>query len=632
MRHLLATWSLGLAISGTLAPLAAQALPDSRWAVRLQGEMLEDRGDLRFDTNGGGRLLLESADTAWLRLDQVEQQGPVVQFRIVGGGLFRGTLHDDRLLGLWQGPVATPVRFEARRIPPDRQEWPVGPRLRFRELVVGSDASSSRFPDPWRALLLTRETLLAEHAALAHAVGVPAAGVVSITQRAQALVVGDRPEGRQLATDVLDRIARGPAADADFRRIFGRPGAWRIGMHQVAWALASARVGAGQVLPERLATALQQVNQLPAGEVDPAQVRRTLWELARRRYFLPGGGSHDGLPEYDRRLLGARAVVGAYVDARRWWLEALTWLLDRSWVETARGYRSPRAMVAEFWGIDSLPLPEVLPTSFGGMQAVPVIGLRRLAPQLVEPVNAVAAEWLQTGAGLAEAFAVWRRIDEPGIQSLPVVTATMSMMLRDPGEVVQSRLGGFVGATDQILIDPTILPLFAVGTVVHEWQHLLFGAARLADPASRAWQSHSWGIQLHEGDPWLIEGAAEWATEQVFAPAAPGMPLFAFLQAEKRLALGAERPDDTHVLGYLLVRALADRVTDARQVRTLLIRHLAEPLTLAEAVGLGGPVSVELNRPNTLMIIPELTFIPDGGVTRDLSRRLLVPDFTQEHD
>ncbi|MEO8478332.1 MAG: hypothetical protein ABI542_01770 [Gemmatimonadota bacterium] len=631
MKRLLATWSLGLAISGTTASLAAQAIPAGRWAVRVHGEMLEDRGDLRFDGDSG-RLLLESADRAWLPVDQVERQGTALHFRIAGGGLFVGTLDGDSLTGLWHGPATVPVRFEARRLAAGFDEWPVGPRLRFRELVVGSDATSSQFPDAWRARLLPRETLLAEHARLANAVGVPAAGVVGITQRAQALVVGERPEGRRLAAKVLDQIATGPAADAEFRRIFGRPGAWRIDMHQVAWELAAARIGAGHLLPERLAAALQAAGALPSGDIDSLQVRRTLWELARGRYFLSGGGSRPGLSEADGRLLGARAIVGAYVDARRWWLEAVTWLLDRPWVETTDGYRSPRAMVAAFWDTDSLPMPSVVPTSYGGMQAVPVVGLGALASQLIEPANAVAAEWLVTQGGLAEAFDTWRRIETMGVPSLPIVVGATSMMLREPGEVVRSRLGGFIGPTDQILIDPTILPLFAVGTVVHEWQHLRFSAARLADPAARAWRSHPWGVHLLDGDPWLVEGAAEWATEQVFAPAESRMPIFAFIEAEKRLALGAERPDDTHVLGYLLVRALAHRVDDPRQARALLVRHLAEPLVLAEAIGLGGPVSVEIVRPNTLMILPELTFIPDAGVSRDVARRLLVPDFTQEFD
>lgn len=628
MRHL-ATWGLGLAICATVMPLGAQAVPTGRWAVRMHGDMLDDRGDLRFDADSG-QLLLESLDNAWLAVDQVTLQGTALRFRIAGEGLFVGTLVGDSLVGLWHGPATTPARFEARRIPPGRLEWPVDPRLRFRELVVGSDASSSQFPDAWRMRTLSRETLLAEHAGLASAVGVPPAGLVGITQRAQALVVGERPEGRQLAADMLGRIAAGPAADADFRRIFGRPGDWRIDMHQVAWELAGARVGAGHVLPERLAAALQAADVLPAGDIDIGQVRRTLWEFARHRYFPQGGGSRPGLSETDARLLGARAIVGAYVDARRWWLEAVTWLLERPWVETRDGYRSPHAMVAAFWGADSLSTPMVVPTSFGGMQAVPVIGLGAFASRLVEPANAIATEWLATGDGLHEAFEAWRRIETPGVPSLPLVVGTTSMMLRDPGEVVRSRLGGFVGTTDRILIDPTILPLFAVGTVVHEWQHLQFSSARLADASSHAWRSHPWGVHLLDGDPWLVEGAAEWATEQVFAPAEAQMPLFAFIEAEKRLALGAERPDDTHVLGYLLVRALALRVDDTRQARTLLIRYLSEPLTLAEVIGLGGPVSVAIVRPNTLMVIPELTFIPDGGASRDVSRRLLVPDFTQE--
>lgn len=629
MRSRFAAWGIGAAMGSGLLPLGAQEAPVTRWAVRVQGEMLEDRGDLRL-AGSTGRLLLESADTAWLPIDRIDREGATLRFRIVGGGLVVATQRGDSLTGLWHGPTATPARFDAHRLAAGSDEWPVGPRVRFREMIVGSAASSSRFPDAWRARLISREALIAEHARLAHAVGVPSAGVAGITQRAQAMVIGERSEGRRLAAEQLDRIGRSAAADADFHRIFGQAGAWRIDIHQVAWDLAAGRVGGGVIRTDRLTEALQLSGVLPAGDIDSTTVRRTLWELARRKYFLPDGRSHPGLSETDPRLLGARAVVASYVDARRWWEDAVAWLLSHRWVETETGLTSPRALVEAFWNEDSLAIPAVIPTSFGGMQAVPIIGLGARASELVQPVNGVAAEWLDSEGALAEAFGTWRRLAAPDTPSLPVVQDTVSMMLREPGDVVRARLGGFVGPTDAILIDPTILPVFAVGTVVHEWQHLLFSAARLSDSTTGAWRSHPWGVRLNDGDPWLVEGAAEWATEQIFAPAHATMPFFHFIEAEKRLALGAERPDDTHVLGYLLVQALAHRAETRERTRALLIRYLAEPMALAEAIGLAGPVSEPTVRPNTLMIIPELTFIPDGGVMRDLTRRLLVPDSTLE--
>jgi hypothetical protein len=100
---------------------------------------------------------------------------------------------------------------------------------------------------------------------------------------------------------------------------------------------------------------------------------------------------------------------------------------------------------------------------------------------------------------------------------------------------------------------------------------------------------------------------------------------------EKRLSIGAGGPEDTHVLGYLLVRAAANRLATTSQLRQALETHLHDPAGFAAAVNLAGVGSHEIVRPSTLMLIPEVTFTLDAGVAEGATRRLLIPEPLTEH-
>ncbi|MEZ4378238.1 MAG: hypothetical protein R3B35_08140 [Gemmatimonadales bacterium] len=623
--------ALTVGVAGSLTGQAGSDDVAGRWAVRVQGQVMEDVADLRLGPDGG-RILFESADSLWLPLEGLQVDGTDVRFRLPGQRMFVGRVEGEWLRGRLHDPDAPPAEVVAQRIQPGTDRWPVRPRVTIRELVVGTDATISRFTDAWRDRLLPRETLLAEHARLASALGLPAADLVAISRRAQPLVLGELPAGRAVAEQLLARIATGPAADAEFRALFGGPGAWRLDLHDAAWWIAAERVGPGPVSPDRLLADLEAAHVVAQGAIDTTGLRRLVWELARQEEAQRRGGGTFRLPGDPQLLLGIHALLAAYQEARSWWVRAVGWLLSHPWIETEAGHRSPAMLVDAFWGGGPRSVPPLEPTDFGGLQAVPVMGIGPLARALLQPANAIAAEWLERPGAAAEVLEAWRTIVMPIGAPLPIVTEGRSLMLRSPAEVVQSRLGGFIAAEDRILIDPTILPIFAVGTVVHEWQHLLLGAARLQGDVPPGWRTTLWGVRLLEGDPWLSEGAAEWITEQVLAPAATMTPVFAFTEAEKRLSLGADRPEDTHVLGYLLVRSAATRVPDARTMRDLLVTHLAEPGRLATALRLDGAVSFTLPRPNTLMVIPEMLVLFDAGTVADLSRRLIVPLLAPEPD
>jgi hypothetical protein len=614
------------AVVGALAtalggPLVAQTAVAGRWSVRIDGELAHDRGDLRL-TEQGGRLLLASDDTTWLTVDRLEVSDSAVRFRIAGRRLFVGQVQGEWLRGRLHDPDAPPVTLAARRVQPGTVHWPVRPRVRVSELLVGSGAATSRFSDEWRDRLVPRAALLAEHARLAARVGLRAATLPEIVRRAQPILTGDHPEGRRLATRMLERIGASPAADRQFRTLFHPDSAWRIDIHDAAWQIAAQRIGPGPLGAARMLADLKAAGVIT--DADTIGLRTAVYRLARQHDRVVASGATFHLPGTEQQLLGVRAVILAYADARRWWVDAVTWLMSHAWIEADDGPQSPIALTRRFWQDSTLVLPSLVPTDFGGMQAVPILSLGPLLPDLLTPANGVAAEWLATPHGPRDALDAWRQIGGSDRRLLPVVAGGETMLLSDPAQVVLSRLGGFVATEDRILIDPTIMPLFAVGTVVHEWQHLRFHAARMVGDPAPGWYRTGWGFRLNEGDPWLTEGAAEWATEAVFASSVERMPLFTFVEAEKRLALGADRPDDTHVLGYLLVRAVAVRVADAARTRALLVADLHQPERLAEAAGMAGPVSVRMNRPNTLMLIPELTFVYDEGVSSDPARRLLV--------
>jgi hypothetical protein len=143
----------------------------------------------------------------------------------------------------------------------------------------------------------------------------------------------------------------------------------------------------------------------------------------------------------------------------------------------------------------------------------------------------------------------------------------------------------------------------------------------------------SWQLKLREEDPWLAEGFAEWATDEVLRSAGVSAGFLRFTQAEKRLGIAAAEPNDPHVLGLRLVRSAA-RSRRAPAVRDLLLQHLHELDGFARAVGWpasGSGRAITLQRPPTAVVIPEVTFTWKDGTALDWSRRLVIPNTRSEH-
>ena len=611
-----------LALLAIPAGLQGQdASPDSRWALQVIGPAVIVHGDLRFDAEGG-RLLLESTDGEWWPVEALDTTGTRWQFT-AGGLRFRGDRTPTGLDGIVTDSTQSVKRWRAQRIAPGVTRWPVRPRIAVRQLLFGSSATDAGFPAPWYAARPGADVQQAEYARALADLGWPVPPPGRVAHHATALALGLAPEGRAAARALLERIGAGPAGTAEFRRLFvGSTGALRLDLHDVAWDNARRRLPALATSPTRLIPALQELGTFPiGGGAEPTALVQAGWETWVRARRDPQAMTDRLARLTDTAAVPlVRALLAGYDEGLGWWSAAVRWLVTAPWVDVAGDRHSPAALLADLWGGDVGPMPTLHPTAFGSPQAVPVLGAVHLAPWLLESRNLIATEWLTTRTAALEALTLWRAFDTN--EALDVVlTSGERAVVTAPAAVARTRYGAFLEADDAIRIEPGILPIAAVATVVHEWLHILVERARLAGESPSGLRRTAWGVQLLEADPWLGEGIAEWGTDAVLAPARTMTPLFVVLEAGKRIGLAEALPEDPHVLGHALVRVLADRLSPAA-VRDLLVAHLHDPSAVARAVGLAGPLHALISRPATLGILPEYVFTVDAGVADAPVRRL----------
>lgn len=605
------------------APLAAQQGAVERWSLQIRGESLVDRGELRFDAEGA-RLLLESRDSAWQPLDSLIRSGDQIQFVIGGSRRFTGTAQQGAMRGTLSDGGRDVAAWEAQWIQTGAERWPVRPRVRVRQLIIGRSDTLARFPGPLVQRLRSHEQQMAEYVALSEAAGMAPREAATFASRSQHTMLGLDDAGRAAAQRMLVAIAATPAADRQFRNLFtGKHGAWRLDLHDAAWEFALEARSDKPIDLDALIGVLARLG-VPA---DSATVRAAVWRLwgsnrgATERAALRAAGVATGLPA----AADLQVLLASYDSAAEWWSVAVRWLMEARWIAAPSGWQSPVSLMRAFWQDSTLTLPALELHHFGSVQAAPVVPAGPLVSLLLVGENAIAREWLAAPRRRHELLAAWRELDLIDVPPLSVATAGRALPVASAAQQTRSRIGGFLSETAAIRIEPAILPIFAIGTVVHEWQHLLFEAERSVPSSPRAWRESPWGVVLIEADPWLGEGAAEWATEMTFAPVRGAVPLLSLAELEKRLTIAATSPDDPHVLGYLLVRAAADHLGDPPRMRRLLAEHLDDPTALGAAVGLGGPPYRSVARPSTLMLIPEITFTYDAGLADAARRRVVIP-------
>jgi hypothetical protein len=274
-------------------------------------------------------------------------------------------------------------------------------------------------------------------------------------------------------------------------------------------------------------------------------------------------------------------------------------------------------------------MPAIVTERFGGFEAHAVGSIGPLASRLVTPANAIAGEWLARH-GAASALLAWRRLDAQN-DSLQVQFGARMRRLSSPMGWARGHYSVFMPANDLVMIDPGIVPIFAVATLVHEWQHLRFTAQRFRTAAAQAPAS---GLQLINENPWLAEGAAEWATDLILARGGPNTRLLQFLEAGKRFNLARNGGDDPHQTGYRLVMAVVSRGVSPTRLRQRLATYMHDPLAFARAsgfIGNQGARALRLDSPVDAVVIPEISFTWDDEYADRVQRRLIVPPLRPEH-
>jgi hypothetical protein len=200
----------------------------------------------------------------------------------------------------------------------------------------------------------------------------------------------------------------------------------------------------------------------------------------------------------------------------------------------------------------------------------------------------------------------------------------------------QESLNGFLEPQDLIAIDPGYSPLLALGTVVHEWQHLLFRRMQLEAFAAALRADPMVLVKLPGIEPYLAEGFAEWSSDRILAPLHDRWPLLGLGELEKRAAMAEGNPDDHHSIGHALVRALGAALGDPASTTRLLLLNAEHPARIASEPALrrawkryGHAPDYVLAVPARKILVPEVTFTVEDGFPDVIASRIVVPPSTK---
>ena len=600
---------------------------NKRWDVEIRGVSGAESGDLRLEGTTG-RILLAHDDAAFQPLQELRIAGGRISFLLPRTHQkFDGTVTDTAIHGTVRDSTGTLSTWYALPLNAASTLWPVPPRITVRQLLLGTSTTVERVSGSWLLRGPDTAQVEREYRDLARAVAISPLNGNARAERWRRFTLGLDASGPAAAIGQLRRMAPAFAADPEFRRLFYGD----LDLHDAASSRAPHYLsgfkltGAGR--------GMQLLGEI-AGEADAATIREGGWRLWSRMATDSVAilARIDSLTRRDGSTgASVRALVAGYDEAVAWWRDAVRWLLISPWLETPTGKRSPVQLMAAFWGVDSLSLPDIRPTRFGDVAAMPVLSALHIGSHLVRPLNASATEWLAQG-GMQEAFDAWRPI-RWGEIPLIVSFGGHDVTVVSPWAQANARPSAFFGDRDAIRVDPGITPLAAVATILHEWHHLIASQRRLSGAHPPALVDGPTQLQLLEDDPWLAEGFAEWATEETLRPAATSGALLRFTQAEKRLAIADRDPDDPHPLGYRLIRAAANG-RSVPVLRDLLVANLHDLNSVARRLKLSVPspqLPAVLHRPANFAVIPSVTFSWDEGSVFDLSRRLVIPDSRPQH-
>ena len=523
------------------------------------------------------------------------------------------------------------------------------PRFTLREIVTGSNDTLSRIPGLWlrAAIGAQPETLaMARYRKVAALSGVAPLEAKTLGSERSQHVMGlyRREELTLVALRTLVAIRGTLSSDstrAHFDRLFRPRGEWVVDLHDAA--LAWARNRAPRVSWESARMALGAAHWLDSRDsLTPESVPRALYGLTvlAATDSAAFAAAQRTMQRADSTSAAAvLTLLTGYLESQKWYTEALHFFLTQPWVPDGYRGRSLADYVRADWrqvetaaAHDPGPIPQISARLFGYPQAVPHYGVpTALFQRLVVPHNDAARSWLNRHgeAGLLRAL---RRLPTGDTSLVLLQTGSESIRLTTVPRQSRESLNGFLEPRDLIAIDPGYSPLLALGTVVHEWQHLLFRRRQLETFAASLKPGALSLIELPGIEPHLAEGFAEWSAERILAPLHARWPLLALGELEKRAGLGAENVDDQHSVGYALVRALAEAVGSAAGTTRLLLQHAEYPALIATKPALREAWKAYSRAPDRVMtvparkiLIPEVTFTVEDGFPDVIGSRIVVP-------
>lgn len=608
-------------------PAASQAPVAGRWHLRLATGTTTVRGELVLQQQGTaltGTLVLETSPDPPepLREGHLSPAG-TFEFVVDNGEplRFSGALIRDSLAGEVSPAPGLRWHWSATRLAPGAEFYAALPTFRSAQLALGRERDAALIPARWVDAARVGAPLAVRAESLARAARLPAIPADSL--RAAAVLAGLGLWQREAMLPALlgalasirERLA--PADRARFDALFRPRGAWLVDLHDAALdAARRARpVTWADALPALEAAGLVPPDQPPGTALVPLACYRATMLQQR------DSAGYAALRQQLARTSGpspraAEALLDGYLRASGWPGQAVSFLLGAAWVPTPGGPASPAALIAHQWGRDQLDIPALRPRFFGYPEAVPRVAVPGgVVPRLLTPDNWSGRAWLER-RGAPALLDVFRRLD-PAVAPNAVLAIDGDWTLTTPAREAASTPSGFLETRDEILVDPGIPPVFALATAVHEWQHLLMTRTRLLEPVGGMLRPEGQGLRVVPPDPFLAEGFAEWSTAVLLEGAEAAVPALGVGEARKLALLEGDDPDDTHVLGFRMMRALAAALGSPDAARNAVLASADNPIAVAGSVSAWSPAGaapVEFPVRAARRLIPETEFTIEDGV------------------
>lgn len=646
---------IGLGVFGH-SSLAAQGGIAGRWRIDVYDiTPTPIFGEVQLSDSAGswrGRAVFSNRSGSPVTLTQVTVDA-AGRLRFVvpgeGGADFSGEAAGSRQLrGLVVAEGGRRGRWAAERLDPSIEFYPVLPTFQLRQLVGGVSVDHLFLPAPLvdaAAREASRAGLVATYERVARASGLaPLTGaqlkedgpdrMLGIAQRTAVLAAAQR---------TLEQLRAALTADttrAQFDAVFRPGGRWRLDVHDAALDIArrrSQRLQWIDVVPALVATGSIADTGAGAGSVPLAMERLRMLgaadSVASTRLLA---AARTATPE-SARALGI--LLAAYPEAEDWHRQALTFLIRSPWVSQAGSLRSPADIVRATW-LSIMPgdsarvraLPAIASQLFGQPQAVPRYGVPATTMnRLVVPLNWAGTQWLDRH-GSAELVTMLHLLESPTRSDLFVARQDERLRVVSVKQRARESSSGFLERQEAIAVEPSYVPVLALGAVLHEWGHLLaegwrFEQAVLAAPDSGE-------VVLPGLNPWLVEGIAEAWTDLVLAPVMTRLPLFGFAEAEKRVRLSGSELDP-HVTGYLMARAAISAAAEQGATPPTAIRHLIiagspaqvvdDPLFASGLRDPGDVVPLIIPAPSRRFLVPETIFTVDTRYPDPVSTIIRTP-------